>query len=271
MALIFLYLDGLNMKNHETKKTKKTAEPRKVTQDVFFKEQEQLIRQRAEMPQWSSPWSQSSQHELAIRWSRDIRQLKHGMYASIPIICRGESCPYRDNCPLFAEGFAPEGEKCPLEIAAIQDLTERYCTELNIDVEDPYQAIDVMMVKDLVDIDISMLRCDNKMAVTADFIVENVVGVTDNFESITRQELNPILEFKEKLRTMKFKTLQLLNSTRKDKEGQRIVIEDPSQKAARMMKLRKDIEVIDQESMDEEAKYYDRIKNPTIIEIKPNS
>lgn len=223
-----------------------------------------------DMKSWANPWSQNYEHELSIRWSRSIRALKHGMYASIPIICRGEYCPYKDNCALYREDLAPVNEKCPLEIAAIQDLTERYCKELNIDDEDPFQAIDVMMVKDLVDLDISMLRCDNKMAVTADYIIENVVGVTDNYESITRVELNPILEFKEKLRTMKFKTLQLLNSTRKDKEGQRIVIEDPSQKASRLMKLRQDMKRIDDESLDDEAKYYQRLNQQQVIDIDPN-
>jgi hypothetical protein len=130
------------------------------------------------------------------------------------------------------------------------------------------------MVKDIVDIDVSLLRCDNKMAIDADFIIDNVVGITEGGDELRKQELHPVVEYKEKLRASKGKMLQLLNSTRRDKVGSKVTIElSASQRASEMLKVQQDMATHD-ESEDEEEKAYYRRKSgirpeDVVIDVEP--
>lgn len=219
-------------------------------------------------------WTQNPNAVQAIEIAKRLRSTKHGMYASVPIICKAEHCPYAESCELQQMQLAPYGDKCPMEIAAIEDLFQRYCSDMDINPEDPRQQVDAIMVKEVVDIDISMLRCDKKMAISADFIVDQVVNVTEDGDAITRQELHPLTEYKEKLRAQKFKTLNLLNSTRKDKEGSKINVQfDPSERAAQMLKVQKEMVQISDSEDEAEQAYYEkmrRLKNgDSVIDVEP--
>lgn len=219
-----------------------------------------------------SAWTRNPVAVQAIEIAKRLRQTKHGMYASVPIICKSEACPYAESCELQQMQLAPYGDKCPMEIAAIEDLFSRYCSDMNINPEDPRQQVDAIMVKEVVDIDISMLRCDKKMAISADFIIDQVVNVDEEGNAISRKELHPLTEYKEKLRAQKFKTLNLLNSTRKDKEGSKVsVIFDPSERAAEMLKVKQDMVMLEDQEDDAEKEYYDkmrRLKND-VIDVEP--
>lgn len=216
-------------------------------------------------------WTRNPEAVQAIEIAKRLRKTKHGMYASVPIICKAEGCPYAEQCELQQMGLAPFAEKCPMEIAAIEDLFQRYCGDMNIDPTDPKQQVDSIMVKEVVDIDISMLRCDKKMAISADFIIDQVVNVDDEGNAISRQELHPLTEYKEKLRAQKFKTLNLLNSTRKDKEGSKLqVVFDPSERAAEMLKVQKEMKILDQQEEDAEQAYYDKMRRlNNVIDVEP--
>lgn len=180
--------------------------------------------------QWDhSAWTRNPQAVEAITVARQLRNTKHGLYANVPIICKADSCPYAHSCPLIEMQMAPFGEKCPIEIAALEDLFSRYLEEMQINPEDRGSTVDMMLVKDLVDADIGLLRIDNKMAWDADYVIDNVIGISEEGEAITKKELHPLTEYKEKLISRKNKTMQLLNSTRKDKAGDKITLSvDPS-------------------------------------------
>jgi hypothetical protein len=224
-----------------------------------------------------SAWTRNPEAVEAINVARRLRQTKHGLYASVPIICKGRGCPYAHSCPLIEMDMAPLGEKCPIEIAALEDLFQRYCEHFGIDPENPKPAdtVDLMMIRDLVDADIALLRCDNKMAWDADYIIHNTIGMTEEGEAITKQELHPLTEYKEKLISRKNKTFQLLNSTRKDKEGMKLnVTHDPSERAAEMMKVLKELEQVEALNQQHQQEYFERVSqnqksSDAIIEIQP--
>jgi hypothetical protein len=220
-----------------------------------------------------SAWTRNPEAVQAIAIAKRLRQTKHGLYASVPIICKADACPYAESCELAQMSIAPYGEKCPMEIAAIEDLFARYCSDMNIDPDDKAQQVDAIMVKEVVDLDIAMLRCDKKMAVSADFIIQQNVGMTEDGEAITREELHPLTEYKEKLRGQKFKTLNLLNSTRKDKHGSKTtVVFDPSERASQMLKIQEDMKELDDKEDDAEQAYYEkmrRLKNESVIDVEP--
>lgn len=221
-----------------------------------------------------SAWTKNPQAVAAIKRAAQLRQTKHGLYAAVPIICKAEGCPYAHSCVLVEEGIAPYGEKCPVEIAAIEDLFQRYCDHFQIEPEknDPRDTVDIMMIKDLIDADIALLRCDNKLAWDADYIIHNTVGVTEEGEAITKQELHPLTEYRDKLIARKHKTLQLLNSTRKDKEGTKIqVTVDPSERAAEMLKVKQDFDKHITEEEERMKKYFERTNQQDVIDVEPIS
>lgn len=219
-----------------------------------------------------SAWTRNPKAVEAITIARQLRSTKHGLYANVPIICKADACPYAHSCPLLEMELAPYGEKCPIEIAAIEDLFNRYLDEMQIDPNDTKNTVDLMLVKDLVDADIGLLRCDNKMAWDADYVIENAIGMTDEGEAITKKELHPLTEYKEKLIARKNKTLQLLNSTRKDKEGSKLMVTmDPSERAAQMLKVQQDMATHFEDEEEAERKYFEKMQknNPTIIDVEP--
>lgn len=231
----------------------------------------QAVRENAKKLDHSA-WTKNPEAVEAIDRAKRLRATKHGLYASVPIICKAEACPYAYSCPLLEEGMAPYGEKCPIEIAAIEDLFQRYAEQFGIDLENrkPSDTVDLMMIKDLVDADIALLRCDNKMAWDADYVINNTVGVTEDGETITRQELHPLTEYREKLINRKHKTFQLLNSTRKDREGSKIIIDvDPSQKASEMLKIQSEMKEIHELEEQRKREYYEKLNSPDIIDVEP--
>lgn len=183
-----------------------------------------------EMP---SSWNVSPKGMEAIRISVGMAKTKHGLYAAIPMLCKAEACPYASVCPLVNMGAAPEGERCPLEIAQILKQYEEYKNEFSTDERN---IVDMGFIKDLIDCDIQIFRAENKMAVDGDFLEDVVVTITEGGEEITNRQISQASNYKDKAQAKKHKILQLMNSTRKDKAGDKLsVVLDPSSYAARLM------------------------------------
>jgi hypothetical protein len=183
-----------------------------------------------EMPK---AWKLSERGREAIQLAVGMSHTKHGLYASIPMLCKADACPYAAVCPLVEMQKAPEGERCPLEIAMILKKYDEYSDEFGIDESN---VVDMSLVKDLIDYDIQLFRAENKIAVQGDFVEDVVVTVTEGGEAITAPQLSKATEYKDKVMTKRFKILELMNSTRKDKAGDKLTISlDPSSYASQLM------------------------------------
>lgn len=197
-----------------------------------------------EMP---SSWKLSDKGKEAIQLAVGMAKTKHGLYAAIPMLCKGNKCPYAKVCPLVDMGAAPEGERCSLEIAMILQKYEEYKDEFSIDERN---IVDMNLTKDLIDCDIQIFRSENKMAVDGDFLEEFVITVTENGDEVKDNRISKAAEYKEKIQTKKHKILTMMNSTRKDKAGDKLTVQlDPSTYAATLMKQAADMsshgEIID--------------------------
>ena len=171
-----------------------------------------------------------------IRRSTAMMRTKHGMYSGIPIVCKGSDCPYRKTC-WIEDADLEVGGRCPIEIGAILSRFESYVTELNIE-EDNY--VDLSIVKDIIDIEVMMLRAENALAISGDFIQEVIAGADNKGRPLFRPELHKAFEAKSKLRAERTKLLNQLNSTRRDKKEESKVKTDPSTVAAQLlMKMKK--------------------------------
>ena len=180
-----------------------------------------------------SAWKLSDKGRAAISKAVKMSAVKHGLYASIPMLCKAEECPYAPVCPLIADGEAPLGERCPIEIAMIITKYEDYATEFQVD---ETNVVDMGLIKDLIDYDIQLMRAENKIAVQGDFIEDVVVSVSESGQEITAPRLSQATEYKDRIMNKKFKVLELMNSTRKAKAGDKMTISlDPSSYASQLM------------------------------------
>lgn len=192
-----------------------------------------LVPARETLP---AEWKLSEAGMTAVQIAHAMASTKHGLYASIPMLCKAEGCPYAEVCPLVEMGRAPKAERCPIEIARILKKYDDYTDELQIDPVNG-SIIDLTLVKDLIDLDIQITRADNKLAIDGDFIQEQVVGISEaTGEAITTPAIHKAIDYKERLLKKRHDVLQLLHSTRKDKAGDKLTISmDPSSYAAKLM------------------------------------
>ena len=176
-------------------------------------------------------WGFSKKGKEALAKANHMNKLKHGFYASIPILCKGKECPYTDAC-YIQKGEYPKGEPCPVEASTIEKLVEKYCKEFEV-TED--EMVDISMIKNLVNIDISLTRCDKKLATDPDIVKQVVISVTEDGQPIRKPEIDKSYELRDKLWRQRRNILNDLMGTRKAKaETEQESNQDPSSIVAKM-------------------------------------
>lgn len=182
-------------------------------------------------------WGIDDASKRGINKAGAITRVKHGILAQVPMICRGEKCPYVETCYIAPEDRPQQRGRCPIEIATIIVLFDKYCKHLEITEED---IVDLTLIKELIDLDIQLMRADHYMAARPEFVEEVPVFVTEDGMEFTKQEIARAVEYKEKLRKERHRILQLLNSTRKDKNAS-FRGKDPSSVAADVIAKAKEL------------------------------
>lgn len=145
---------------------------------------------------------------------------KHGMFASIPILCKGVDCVYKDVC-MVDPSERTIGSRCPMEIAALITRFNQWCQHFNINIDgeaiESKDLVDATLIKDLVNIEIQILRAENKIALSGDFMGETLIEVDKKCNAYYGSIITPEAEFLMTLQDKKVKILNQLNATRKDK------------------------------------------------------
>lgn len=189
--------------------------------------QEQLLQ---ELP---ANWIKTDTAKKALEIARKEHQKKHGFYSSMPMICKGHKCPYAKTCYLLDAKAAPEGDRCPIEAAFIMERFERYSKELGINLE---RVVDMSLLRDLIECELMIDRCDRLLAQDGDLVVEVFAGSSPvTGEVFTKPEAHQALGIKDKMQKRKNEILQLLNSTRKDQAKMAMAALDPSTYATNIM------------------------------------
>jgi hypothetical protein len=149
-----------------------------------------------------------------------IYSSKHGLFSSVPIMCKDNDCVYKDVC-LVDKAQRIVGHRCPMEIAAILSRYEQWCAhfELNTaqDTIDPADLVDATLIKDLVNVEVQMLRAENKIALNGDFMSDTLLDIDRKCQPYYGKVVAPEVEFLMSLQDKKIKILNQLNATRKDK------------------------------------------------------
>lgn len=182
----------------------------------------------------SNVWNASEEVMTLASYESKKFEVKHGMFSAIPLICKGNKCPYKESCSINPEVIQLE-QRCPIEIGAIMSRFEYWCKHFGINVTndniDPKDLVDATLIRDLVDNEIQILRAENRIAQNADFIARTITTVDNRGKAYYKDEVSPEATFKLQLLDKRYKILQLLDSTRKDKSKNVKVELTPSQQA----------------------------------------
>lgn len=147
----------------------------------------------------------------ALKEAVSRRYQKLGLFAQMPLVCKGSDCPYNSLCYEWQQGEVSVGDRCLPEMSSIFTYTTQYCQTLNIT---PDNFIDMTLIKDLVNVDLVIDRCNKILALTN--LVEDVAVTAVKNSIIYKPEINRAQEILERMIARKEKLLQLLNATRKD-------------------------------------------------------
>lgn len=198
--------------------------------------QEDKLSEQNDMSLIVEVWGLDEQAFKGISRANNINRLKHGLMAQVPIVCYGDGCPYISTCYLTSDERPREG-RCPIEISTIVNLFDKYCQHLEITEED---VVDLTLIKELIDIDIQLLRADHYMAAHPSFVEDVPAFMTDSGYTVMKPELTKATEYKDRLRRERHRILQLLNSTRRDRSGGKTAT-DPSTIAAEVLAKAKEL------------------------------
>lgn len=189
---------------------------------------------------------------------------KHGMFASVPILCKGDDCAYKDVCMINKEERI-YGSRCPMEIGAILARYEQWCNYFEIkavnDVVASEDLVDATLIRDLVNVEVQMLRAENKVALTGDFMADTLLDIDKKCKPYFGKDISPEANFLLQLQDKKVKILNQLNATRKDKAKERNMSNNPSETAIKIfqemknMMKEKDIVDISNLQFDDEPSY----------------
>lgn len=158
-----------------------------------------------------NPWGFSPRGQTAVQAARRALATKTGMYAKIPLVCKGDACPYADSCSLLPYGLAPEGDYCPVEVAQVEALVQGYYHDFEID---ELSFADKSLINEIVFLDIMLERCKALLAKEGTPVSDIVIGMSEAGEEIQQPAVSKAWEAYEKMTKRKDQKLQLLAATR---------------------------------------------------------
>lgn len=161
------------------------------------------------------PWGYTERALEAKKAAMTMLSTKTGMFARIPILCKADSCPYSETCPLLPYDLAPLGEKCPIETAQLETNAAKYAEEIGYD---DSSWTDIQLLNSILGYDVMLERCRALMAKEGTPVIEIVAGVSDKGDEIKQPAVSKAWEAYEKIVKKRNEAYQLMMMTRKDKK-----------------------------------------------------
>lgn len=146
---------------------------------------------------------------------RKVGRLTTGSAAAVPIVCKGDSCPFRTKCPYFEERVHQLGEDCLVESQLIEYWTYKYIEELDIDTS---SISEMHTLSSLVELAIMDLRMSNYIAINDQALMMDFIASVDpNGVPLTNKGTSVAFEVKERIDRRRLKILETFNNTREKK------------------------------------------------------
>lgn len=156
-------------------------------------------------------WGHSGVAKEGKKAAMTMLSTKTGMYASIPLICKAGNCPYQETCTLLQYDLCKVGEPCPNECAMIEVYYANYSEEFDLDHS---SFTDKVMVKQLIDCEIKLERCQALMNKEQTQIKQEFAGSTEQGEVFYKDEISKAYELYERNSKRKESLLKQLMATR---------------------------------------------------------
>ena len=220
-------------KNLEVKRTALSPEERR-------KEFERTLRS-------DNPWNRSPLGVEAEKAAMSMMSTRHGLYAKVPIYCKGDTCPYSFQCDLLSAGLAPVGERCPVESARIANEYAGYSEDFDID---NASQTDKILLSEIVSMDILASRATALMAKELSPVQEIAIGVSDDGDEIMQPAVSKAWEAYQSISKRRNETLQLMMATRKDKSKDDTPIQNTVQDILAQVVSDPDFEEVEQRPED---------------------
>lgn len=163
-----------------------------------------------------NPWGLSPKAIEAKRAAMTMLSIKDGMHARVPLICKGEACPYSATCQLVPADMAPVGEYCPVELAQIDIRSQGYSQDVDYDES---SFTDRNLMSELVTLDIMLERCKALMAKEGTPVIDMAIGIDQEGNEIRQPNVSKAWDAYEKISKKRDSVYQLLMLTRKDKKS----------------------------------------------------
>ena len=192
----------------------------------------------------SAMWSIDPNMAKEVSNISNVYSSPYGMFRSVPIVCKGADCAYKDIC-MVQQANRVIGQRCPMEVATIVSRFDQWCQHFGIEIVndfiDPKDLVDATLIKDLVTVEVQQLRGENKIALNGDFMNKVLLDIDKKCTPYFGQAVSPESEFLLTLQQRKEKILNQLNATRKDKAQDKRA-QTPSDEAMRLFQQVRDME-----------------------------
>lgn len=160
----------------------------------------------------SNVWGHSAKGIEAKKAAMSMLSTKTGMYSRIPLVCKGNKCPYADSCMLLKYDLAPNGEACPKETAEIELRYAAYDKEFELDKS---SFTDKNLVSDLINYDIMLDRLRALISKEQVLVIDVITGIAENGEEFTHPEVSKTWEAYERVEKKRNNVYDLMLATRK--------------------------------------------------------
>lgn len=163
-----------------------------------------------------NPWGYSQKGQVAKSAAMSMLSTKSGLYARIPITCKGEGCPYSESCALLAAGLEPHGEKCAIETELIDRAFQGY--QYDFGLEENASYTDLNIIKNIVSCDVMMERAQALIAQEGSAIEETYAGSNEKSgEDFYNRDISKALELYERHEKQRSRLYDMMLGTRKAK------------------------------------------------------
>ena len=184
------------------------------TEDVEATENRERLELDLKAP--NNPWGLTPKALEATKAAMTMLATKNGLHARVPLVCKGEGCPYANTCKLLAYDLAPVGEYCATELAQIDLRSAGYSNDIDID---SASFTDKNLLAELITLDVMVERCKALMAEEGTPVIDMAIGVDKEGNEVRQPAVSKAWEAYEKISKKRNEAYQLLMLTRKDKKS----------------------------------------------------
>lgn len=149
------------------------------------------------------------------RVEKYMRNLRWGINAVVPVVCTGEQCPFKADCPYFMIGKAPVGLPCLVEEDILEYYTEAFAYEYGVLEDSPTDKLLVQELAELMVYEMRVTRILSKAA-NAELTQIDTVGYDSEGEPIKQETIHRAWEIKERCKNRRMKIFDALVGTRRE-------------------------------------------------------